>query len=148
MGSFLVAGGAGFLGSRLCERFLQDRCDVVRLDNLFTGAKNKIRRLIGDLRFEFIRHDVTFPINLEIDQIYDLACPASPIHYQSDPVQASKTNVHGAINLLIFNQVCRFCFEKCIGNLSVCSPGKQIKKGQTGGIRGSKLIERSRELGK
>ena len=96
----LVTGGAGFLGSHLCDRLLADGHDVVCLDNLFTGSKRNIEHLHGNPRFEFIRHDVTFPIFLEVDEIYNLACPASPIHYQHDPVQTTKTSVHGAINML------------------------------------------------
>jgi len=96
----LVTGGAGFLGSHLCERLLAEGADVICLDNFFTGDKRNIEPLIGRKMFELIRHDVTFPIYLEVDQIYNLACPASPIHYQHDPVQTTKTSVHGAINML------------------------------------------------
>ena len=96
----LVTGGAGFLGSHLCHRLVDQGHDVICLDNLYTGSKRNIAALLGRPNFEFIRHDVTFPIYLEVDQIYNLACPASPIHYQSDPVQTTKTSVHGAINML------------------------------------------------
>lgn len=96
----LVTGGAGFLGSYLCERLLEQGHDVVCADNLFTGRKRNIRHLMGHPDFEMIRHDITFPLYLEIDEIYNLACPASPIHYQYDPVQTTKTSVHGAINML------------------------------------------------
>jgi UDP-glucuronate decarboxylase len=96
----LVTGGAGFLGSHLCERLLNDGHEVVCLDNLFTGSKRNIAHLRDDARFEFIRHDVTFPLYIEVDEIYNLACPASPVHYQHDPVQTTKTSVHGAINML------------------------------------------------
>jgi len=96
----LVTGGAGFLGSHLCERLLAEGHEVVCADNLFTGSKRNVAHLLDDSRFEFIRHDVTFPLYLEVDQIYNLACPASPIHYQHDPVQTTKTSVHGAINML------------------------------------------------
>ncbi len=96
----LVTGGAGFLGSHLCERLLERGDDVLCLDNFYTGTKDNIRHLIGNPNFELIRHDVTFPLYVEVDQIYNLACPASPIHYQRDPVQTTKTSVHGAINLL------------------------------------------------
>lgn len=96
----LVTGGAGFLGSYLCERLLDEGHDVVCADNLFTGRKANIRHLMGNPDFEMIRHDVTFPLYLEVDQIFNLACPASPIHYQYDPVQTTKTSVHGAINML------------------------------------------------
>jgi UDP-glucuronate decarboxylase len=96
----LVTGGSGFLGSHLCERLLSQGAEVICLDNFFTGARRNIEHLLEHKRFELIRHDVTFPIYLEIDQIYNLACPASPIHYQHDPVQTTKTSVHGAINML------------------------------------------------
>ena len=96
----LVTGGAGFLGSHLCERLLADNCEVVCLDNCFTGSKQNILHLLGNPNFEFLRHDVTFPLFIEVDEIYNLACPASPIHYQHDPVQTTKTSVHGAINML------------------------------------------------
>ena len=96
----LVTGGAGFLGSHLCERLLNDGHEVICLDNFFTGNKDNILHLIGNPRFELMRHDVTFPLYIEIDEIYNLACPASPIHYQHDPVQTTKTCVHGAINML------------------------------------------------
>ena len=96
----LVTGGAGFLGSHLIDRLLARGDEVVCVDNLFTGTKQNIEHLLGNTRFEFIRHDVTFPLYIEVDQIYNLACPASPIHYQHDPVQTTKTSVHGAINML------------------------------------------------
>ncbi len=96
----LVTGGAGFLGSHLCDRLLRENCDVICADNLFTGKKANIAHLMGNPYFEFVRHDVTFPYFVEVDEIYNLACPASPIHYQFDPVQTTKTSVHGAINML------------------------------------------------
>jgi len=96
----LVTGGAGFLGSFLCERLLREGCDVICCDNFYTGSKRNIAHLIGSPDFEVIRHDITFPLYLEVDEIYNLACPASPIHYQNDPVQTTKVNVHGAINML------------------------------------------------
>ena len=96
----LVTGGAGFLGSHLIDRLLADGHDVICADNLFTGTKRNVEHLLGNPRFEFIRHDVTFPLYVEVDEIYNLACPASPIHYQHDPVQTTKTSVHGAINML------------------------------------------------
>ena len=98
--SILVTGGAGFLGSHLCERLLADGHDVICADNFFTGRKQSIEHLLGQPRFELMRHDVTFPLYVEVDQIYNLACPASPIHYQHDPVQTTKTSVLGAINML------------------------------------------------
>ena len=96
----VVTGGSGFLGSHLCDRLLAQGAEVICIDNFFTGARRNIEHLVGEKRFELIRHDVTFPIYLEVDQIYNLACPASPIHYQHDPVQTTKTSVHGAINML------------------------------------------------
>lgn len=96
----LVTGGAGFLGSHLCDRLISDGNDVICLDNLFTGSKENIRHLLDNPHFEFIRHDVTDPIQLEVDQIYNLACPASPPHYQYDPVKTAKTSVYGAIHML------------------------------------------------
>ncbi len=96
----LVTGGAGFLGSHLCDRLIAEGNDVICLDNLFTGNKNNIRHLIGHPYFEFIRHDVIEPIHLEVDQIYNLACPASPVHYQYNPIKTTKTSVLGAINML------------------------------------------------
>jgi UDP-glucuronate decarboxylase len=96
----LVTGGAGFLGSFLCERLLKDNCDVICIDNFYTGTKRNIVHLLDNPYFELMRHDITFPLYLEVDEIYNLACPASPIHYQNDPVQTTKVNVHGAINML------------------------------------------------
>jgi UDP-glucuronate decarboxylase len=100
MKRILVTGGAGFLGSHLCERLLNDGNEVLCVDNYFTGSRDNISQLISNPRFEIMRHDVTFPLYVEADEIYNLACPASPIHYQFDPVQTTKTSVHGAINML------------------------------------------------
>jgi UDP-glucuronate decarboxylase len=100
MKRILVTGGAGFLGSHLCERLLAEGDDVLCVDNFFTGNKDNVAHLIDHPRFELMRHDVTFPLYVEVDEIYNLACPASPIHYQYDPVQTTKTSVHGAINML------------------------------------------------
>ena len=96
----LVTGGAGFLGSYLCEQLLADGCDVLCADNFYTGNKDNIAHLLADPRFEVIRHDINFPLYVEVDAIYNLACPASPVHYQRDPVQTTKTSVQGAINML------------------------------------------------
>jgi UDP-glucuronate decarboxylase len=96
----LVTGGAGFLGSHLCSRLLKESCDVLCVDNYFTGARRTIEPLLGQPGFEMMRHDITFPLYVEVDEIYNLACPASPVHYQPDPVQTTKTSVLGAINML------------------------------------------------
>tara|TARA_X000000368_G_scaffold418944_1_gene420931 strand:+ start:6699 stop:7631 length:933 start_codon:yes stop_codon:yes gene_type:complete len=96
----LVTGGAGFLGSHLCEKLMHRGDEVICIDNFYTGSKQNISQLLDDNKFELIRHDITFPLYLEVDEIYNLACPASPIHYQNDPVQTTKTSVHGAINML------------------------------------------------
>jgi len=96
----MVTGGAGFLGSHLCSRLLDEGCDVLCVDNFFTGSKQNVKQLITNPNFELMRHDITFPLYVEVDEIYNLACPASPIHYQFDPVQTTKTSVHGAINVL------------------------------------------------
>lgn len=100
MKRILITGGAGFLGSHLCERLLQEGNDIICLDNFFTGDKNNIRHLLGAPNFELIRHDITNPIYIEVDQIYNLACPASPVHYQYNPIKTIKTNVMGVINVL------------------------------------------------
>ena len=100
MNRILVTGGAGFLGSHLCDRLIKDGHDILCVDNFFTGSKANVAHLPGHPRFELMRHDVTFPLYVEVDQIYNLACPASPVHYQHDPVQTTKTSVHGAINML------------------------------------------------
>jgi UDP-glucuronate decarboxylase len=96
----LVTGGAGFLGSHLCDRLVERGADVLCVDNFFTGTKRNVEQLMGKPRFELMRHDVTFPLYVEVDRIFNLACPASPVHYQFDPVQTTKTSVHGAINML------------------------------------------------
>ncbi len=100
MNRILITGGSGFIGSHLCKKLLELGNEVICVDNLFTGNKNNIINLLNNPRFEFIRHDVTFPLYVEVDQIYNLACPASPLYYQLDPVQTIKTNVHGSINML------------------------------------------------
>jgi UDP-glucuronate decarboxylase len=96
----LVTGGSGFLGSHLCDRLIAEGANVICVDNFFSGARSNVEHLLDHKRFELIRHDVTFPLYIEVDQIYNMACPASPIHYQRDPVQTTKTSVHGAINML------------------------------------------------
>ena len=100
MKKILVTGGAGFLGSHLCERLLSEGNDVLCVDNFYTGTKSNVKHLLSNPHFELMRHDVTFPLYVEVDEIYNLACPASPPHYQFDPVQTTKTSVHGAINML------------------------------------------------
>ncbi len=100
MNRVLVTGGAGFLGSHLCDRLIKEGCDVICVDNLFTGSKDNIRHLLSNPYFEFIRHDVTEPLYAEVDQIYNLACPASPVHYQYNPIKTAKTSVYGAMNML------------------------------------------------
>ncbi len=100
MKKILVTGGAGFLGSHLCERLLGEGNDVLCVDNFYTGSKDNVKHLLANPHFELMRHDVTFPLYVEVDEIYNLACPASPPHYQFDPVQTTKTSVHGAINML------------------------------------------------
>ena len=96
----MVTGGAGFLGSHLCERLLESGREVLCVDNFYTGSRDNVAHLVAHPRFEILRHDITFPLYVEVDQIYNLACPASPVHYQFDPVQTTKTSVHGAINML------------------------------------------------
>ena len=100
MKKILVTGGAGFLGSHLCEKLMQNGNDIICVDNFYTGSKENVIHLLDKPNFELMRHDITFPLYLEVDEIYNLACPASPIHYQHDPVQTTKTSVHGAINML------------------------------------------------
>ena len=100
MSKILVTGGAGFLGSHLCERLIERGDDVLCVDNYFTGSKRNVEHLLSNPRFELMRHDVTFPLYVEVDRIFNLACPASPVHYQKNPVQTTKTSVHGAINML------------------------------------------------
>ena len=107
MNKILVTGGAGFLGSHLVERLLKQGKEVICLDNFYTGDKKNIKHLFSDVNFELLRHDVTFPLYIEVDAIFNLACPASPLHYQSDPVQTVKTNVHGAINMLGLAKRCK-----------------------------------------
>jgi UDP-glucuronate decarboxylase len=108
----LVTGGAGFLGSHLIDRLLDKGHEVLCVDNLFTGTKRNIEHLLANPRFEFMRHDVTFPLYVEVDQIYNLACPASPIHYQYDPAQTTKTSVHGAINMLGLAKIARALIDE------------------------------------
>jgi len=100
MKRILITGGAGFIGSHLCEKLLEEKSEIICADNFFTGQKSNIAHLLNNAYFELLRHDITFPLYLEVDEIYNLACPASPVHYQSNPAQTVKTNVHGAINML------------------------------------------------
>ena len=103
----LVTGGAGFIGSHLCDRLIADGHDVLCVDNFYTGMRRNVTHLLGNPRFELLRHDITFPLYVEVDWVFNLACPASPIHYQNDPVQTTKVNVHGAINMLGLAKRCR-----------------------------------------
>lgn len=96
----MITGGAGFIGSHLTDRLLRDGCEILCVDNFYTGTKRNILHLANNPAFELLRHDITFPLYVEVDEIYNLACPASPIHYQNDPVQTTKVNVHGSINVL------------------------------------------------
>ena len=100
MSKILITGGGGFLGSHLCDRLIEQGNEILCVDNFFTGSKDNVRHLLSNPNFELIRHDVTFPLYVEVDEIYNLACPASPVHYQHDPIQTTKTSVHGAINML------------------------------------------------
>nr|WP_237698601.1 MULTISPECIES: GDP-mannose 4,6-dehydratase [unclassified Hydrogenobaculum] len=100
----LITGGAGFIGSHLCERLLEEGNEVICVDNFFTGSKENIKHLLGNPYFEVLRHDITFPLYVEVDEIYNLACPASPIHYQFDPVQTTKTSVMGEIQRYILKK--------------------------------------------
>ncbi len=127
----LVTGGAGFIGSHLCERLLKDGADVLCIDNLFTGTKDNLRALLSQPSFEFQRHDVTFPLYVEVDAIYNLACPASPYHYQHDPVQTVKTSVHGAINMLGLAKrtgarILQASTSEVYGNPSTPSAGREL----------------------
>lgn len=103
----LVTGGGGFIGSHLCERLLQNECEIICVDNFFTGRRSNVAHLLNNPHFEVLRHDITFPLQIEIDEIYNLACPASPVHYQFDPVQTTKTSVIGAINMLGLAKRCK-----------------------------------------
>ena len=122
MKRILVTGGAGFLGSHLCDRLIADGHEVLCVDNFFTGTKMNVTHLLGHPNFELMRHDVTFPLYVEVDQIYNLACPASPIHYQRDPVQTTKTSVHGAINMLGLAKRGRRVFCKLLPARSTATP--------------------------
>ena len=132
----LVTGGSGFLGSHLCERLLAQGTEVICLDNFFTGARRNIEHLLDHKRFDLIRHDVTFPIYLELDQIYNLACPASPIHYQHDPVQTTKASVHGAINMLglakrVKAKILQASTSEVYGDPSASAKGRLLGKCQS-----------------
>ena len=133
----MVTGGAGFVGSHLCRRLLAEGHDVLCVDNLFTGTKDNVADLLAHPKFEFMRHDVTFPLYVEVDRIYNLACPASPIHYQYDPVQTTKTSVHGAINMLGLAKRTRARISASIHQRSLwrsrspSSAGKLLGQGQS-----------------
>ena len=130
MNKVLVTGGAGFLGSHLCDRLMQDGHDVLCVDNFFTGSKTNIAHLMGKAHFELLRHDVTFPLYVEVNQIFNLACPASPVFYQQDPVQTTKTSVHGAIHMLglakrVRAKILQASTSEVYGDpeVQVCEPG-------------------------
>ena len=120
----IITGGAGFLGSHLCDRLIAEGHDVLCVDNFFTGSKQNINHLIGNNSFELMRHDITFPLYIEADEIYNFACPASPIHYQFDPVQTTKTSVHGAINMLGLAKCIK---ARLLQNANFCLSSKQAK---------------------
>ena len=148
--TILVTGGAGFLGSHLCDRLMGDGHDVICVDNFFTGQRQNIEHLIGHPRFELMRHDVTFPLYVEVDEIYNLACPASPIHYQHDPVQTTKTSVLGAINMLGLAKrlKCRDLPSLDIGSIrrSLGSPADGGLLGQRQPHRTALLLRRGQAL--
>src|SRR6201987_4062097 len=132
----LVTGGAGFIGSHLCERLLQDGYEVLCVDNLYTGARHNVHHLLSNPRFELLRHDVCFPLYVEVDEIYNLACPPSPIHYQLDPVQTTKTSVHGAINMLglakrVKAKILQASTSEVYGDPAVHPPGRILGQRQS-----------------
>ena len=132
----LVTGGAGFLGSHLCERLIRERHEVICLDNCYTGTKVNVSQLMGDSSFEFFRHDITFPIFIEVEGNYNLACPASPIHYQFDPIQTTKTSVHGAINMLglakrVKAKILQASTSEVYGDPHIISPRRVLGKRQS-----------------
>ena len=120
----MVTGGAGFLGSHLCERLLNDGCEVLCVDNFYTGARDNVAHLMHIPQFELMRHDITFPLYVEVDEIYNFGCPASPVHYQSNPAQTVKTSVHGTINMLgLAKRVgARIIQASCLWKMSSTAP--------------------------
>ena len=140
MKRILVSGGAGFIGSHLCTRLINEGHDVICLDNFFTGSKDNIIHLMDNHHFEVVRHDVTYPYSAEVDEIYNLACPASPIHYQHDPIQTAKTSVMGAINMLglamrLDAKILQGFYERGIWRSNRSSAtGKLLGKCESGGI--------------
>ena len=146
----LVTGGAGFLGSHLCERLLKEGNDILCVDNYFTGRKDNIAQLLGNNNFEAFRHDVTFPLYVEVDEIYNLACPASPIHYQFDPVQTTKTSVIGAINTLglakhLSVKILQSSTSEVNGDPTVSSPDRGLSR-QRKPARPPRLLRRGQAL--
>ena len=129
MKKILITGGAGFLGSHLSEKLLNLGHEVICVDNFYTGAKQNIAHLLDNPYFEVIRHDICFPLYVEVDEIYNLACPASPIHYQHDPVQPAKTSVHGAINML---GLAKRIKAKILGSTVICVMPKPVNRNQCG----------------
>ena len=140
----LVTGGGGFLGSHLCAVLLKRGCEVLCVDNFFTGVRGNVDELLDHRKFELIRHDVTFPLYVEVDQIYNLACPASPIHYQHDPVQTTKTCVHGAINALGLAKRLKATSPPGLHQRSLwrsrCAPATRSLSGQVNLMGSSRLL--------
>ncbi len=140
MKRILVSGGAGFIGSHLCTRLINEGHDVICLDNFFTGSKDNIMHLMDNHHFEVVRHDVTYPYSAEVDEIYNLACPASPVHYQHDPIQTAKTSVMGAINMLglamrLMPRFCRLLRVRYMETNRSSATGKLLGKCESGRIQ-------------
>ena len=146
----LVTGGAGFIGSHLCERLLDGGAEVICVDNFFTGDKDNIKHLLDNPYFEVVRHDICFPLYLEVDEIYNLACPASPIHYQHDPVQTTKVNVSGSINMLGLAKRLRCTIfqastSEVYGDPDCSSPARELL-GQRQPHRPARLLRRGQKM--
>ncbi len=151
---YLITGGAGFLGSHLCDRLIRRGEEVLCVDNFFTGSRRNVEHLLGNRRFELLRHDVCFPLYVEVDRIFNLACPASPLHYQHDPVQTTKTSVHGAINMLGLAKRLKarilqastsevYGDRSCIPSLKVTGAGLILLVSALATMRGSGVLKRS-----